>query len=710
MAAPAVDARARTTAVVGLVVTGALFAFHLWLSSSMDGALLSDGMAYLANARWLGGAGGETWMGRTGFYNAGYSAVLAPLFFVLDDPGRIFRGVLVVNAVLATLAFPVYWALAKRIGLTRWLALVAGLVAAVYPSVLLQASIEWSDNLYHLVFALLVLSLHRLLAPRTPGSGRDPSRFSASERDQNGWGWLRLLDGAAVGFFGAYLYAVHPRALGVIPILVLALLFFAWRGTTDRRAALVGLAVLVVTFLVVRSVHNVLIDAMWADDRPVTEGDVLSRLTEPSLVKGLFLRLFGHSWYLLVASFGLVAAAITWLWRRRTEPFALTVVLLCGATMGAGALMMSDATRVDHFVYGRYNEGFLPALLVIGVAGLVELARTRHVVTLLLANAAGIVALGAITVATNGGDTFTGDVMPLNVLGIMAWESSRSRVDVAAVSLIAVVITAVVLLVRTKALPIALAVVLVTFVGGSARARTEVLDPWSGFFSSVTELPEAVDALPTNVRVTYEREGFVADAGVFYQFELLDRGVTFWDEGEDAPTDLVITRREWPDAESRGARLVFAERFYPQALWVLPGTLADELDAAGFVFDGDPAAPMPEASLVGSIDEPPAIDFEAGTTVQLPVHVRHPAGGDPWPGLGDLETEQGAVRVLAEWSDGKTAGIGDLPKTLLPGQELDVNVILPVPAEPGDYELTIRLVQVGGGPMSGGRVLSVAVR
>lgn len=701
MAAPAMDARARTTALVALVVTGALFAFHLWLSSSMDAALLSDGMAYLANARWLGGAGGETWMGRTGFYNAGYSAVLAPLFFFMDDPRRIFRGVLVVNAVLATLAFPVYWSLAKRIGLTRWLAMAAGLVAAMYPSVLLQASIEWSDNLYHLVFALLLLSLHHLLT----GSGGETVTPRSRSHHQFGWGW-----GAAVGFFGAYLYAVHPRALGVIPILVLALLFFAWRGTTDRPAALVGLAVLVVTFLVVRSAHNVLIDAMWADDRPVTEGDVLSRLTEPSLVKGLFLRLFGHSWYLLVASFGLVAAAIVWLWRRRTQPFALTVTLLCGATMGAGALMMSDATRVDHFVYGRYNEGFLPALLVIGVAGLVELVRTRHLVALLLANAAGIVVLGTITVATNGGDTFTGDVMPLNVLGILAWESSRSRVDVAAVSMIAVVITAVVLLTRTKALPIALAVVLVTFAGGSARARTEVLDPWSSFFSGVTELPEAVDALPTDVRVTYEREGFLADAGVFYQFELLDRGVTFWDEGEDSPTDLVITRREWPDAASHGARLIFAERFYPQALWVLPGELADDLDAAGFVFDGDPAAPMPATSLVGSIDEPPVIDFEAGTTVTLPVHVRHPAGGDPWPGLGDLDTEQGAVRVLAEWSDGKTAGIGDLPKTLLPGQEVDVNVILPVPAERGEHKLTIRLVQVGAGPMSGGRVLNVGVR
>ena len=707
MAAAAVDARARTTALVALVVTGTLFAFHLWLSSSMDDALLSDGMAYLANARWLGGAGGETWMGQTGFYNAGYSAVLAPLFFFMDDPRRIFRGVLVVNAVLATLAFPVYWALAKRIGLTRWLAMAAGLVAAVYPSVLLQASIEWSDNLYHLVFALLLLSLHHLVAPATPRSGPNPTRLPALNWDENRWGWGW---GAAVGFFGAYLYAVHPRALGVIPVLVLALLVLAWRGTTDRRAALVGLAVLVVTFFVVRAVHNVLIDAMWADDRPVTEGDVLSRLTEPSLVKGLFLRLFGHSWYLLVASFGLVAAAITWLWRRRTQPFALTVILLCGATMGAGALMMSDATRVDHFVYGRYNEGFLPALLVIGVAGLVELVRTRHVVTLLLANAAGIVALGAITVATNGGDTFSGDVMPLNVLGILAWESSRSRVDVAAVSMIAVVITAVVLLARTKALPLALAVVLVTFAGGSARARTEVLDPWSSFFSGITELPEAVDALPTDVRVTYERAGFYADAGVFYQFELLDRGVTFWDEGEDASTDLVITHREWPDAGAHGARLIFAERYHPQALWVLPGELADDLDAAGFVFDGDPAAPMPESSLAGSIDEPPAVDFEAGRTVTLPVHVRHPAGGDPWPGLGDLETEQGAVRVLAEWSDGRTVGIGDLPKTLLPGQELDVNVILPVPAERGEHELTIRLVQVGAGPMSGGRVLSVAVR
>lgn len=693
MAAAAVDARPRPTArltpspaIVGAGVVVALFAFHLWLSSSMDAALLSDGQAYLANARWLGGAGDEMWMGRTGFYHAGYSLLLAPLFAASDDPATVFRGVLVVNAVLATASFLVYWALAARLGLTRWRALAAGLVAALYPAVLLQASIEWSDNLYHLVFALLLLALHRLL---THGS---------------------VLSGAAVGAAGAYLYAVHPRALGVIPILLGALAFFAWRRTTDRRAALAGIAVLVVGFLLVRSLHDVLIAAMWADDRPVTEGDVLGRLTEPALVQGLVLRLFGHSWYLLVASFGLVAAAVTWLWKRLRQPFALTVVLLCGATMGAGALMMSDATRVDHFVYGRYNEGFLPALLVLGVAGLVELVRTRHVVTLLAANAAGIAGLGVLTVVTNGGDRFTGDVMPLNVLGILAWETNRSQVDVLAVSLIALVVTALVLLARAKALPVALAVVLVVFAGEGVRARTEVLDPWSAFFSGVTELPEAVDLLPTDEVVTYERDGFYAEAGTFYQFELLDQGVTWWDEGEDPPTDLVITRREWPEADELGARLVFPERFHPQALWVLPGDVADRLDAAGFVFDGDVADPMPPASLVGSVDEPPSVDYRAGQTIELPVRIRHPEGGDPWPGLGDLPSEQGAVRLQASWSDGMTGGLGDLPKTLLPGQEADVTIVLQVPPEPGSYELLIQLVQVGGGPLTGGRIIQAEVR
>ena len=263
---------------------------------------------------------------------------------MIEHPRTVFRGVLVVNALLATGSFLVYRALARRIGLTGWLAIAAGLVAALYPSVLLQASIEWSDNLYHLVFALLLLALHRLL---NHGS---------------------VLDGAAVGAAGAYLYAIHPRALGPMPVIALALLFLAWRRLADRRAALVGVGVLAAGFVLVRLGHGVLIDAMWADDRPVQEGDILSRLTEPSLVKGLVLRLFGHSWYLLVASFGLVASAIWWLARRLRDPFAVVVVLLCGATMGAGALMMSDATRVDHFVYGRYNEGFLPSLLVIGVA------------------------------------------------------------------------------------------------------------------------------------------------------------------------------------------------------------------------------------------------------------------------------------------------------------------------------------------------------
>ena len=227
--------------MASVVGVGALVGVHLALSRSMDGFLLADGTGYLANARWIAGKAGSTWQGPGAFYNAGWSLVVAPIYAFTRSPATVHTAVLLVNALLASLSFVAYAALAERVfGLSRTIAVLAGIAAATYPAVLLQASFEWSESLFHLLFPLLVLAVHRLVQrPSTGGA-------------------------VAVGVVAAALNATHPKGLGAVVAIGLALTILGVRDAIPRRVAVAGVVALVAAFVATRLLHSALQDALYA--------------------------------------------------------------------------------------------------------------------------------------------------------------------------------------------------------------------------------------------------------------------------------------------------------------------------------------------------------------------------------------------------------------------------------------------------------------
>src|SRR5205085_9100692 len=124
-------------------------------------------------------------------------------------------------------------------------------------------------------------------------------------------------------------------------------------------------------------------------------------------------------------------------------------------------LQMSDGTRVDHMVYGRYDEGFLPALLVAAVAGLV-VHRLR--VVRLVPIAAGIaIVSGSLTVLLNGGDRFSGDVMPLNVVGVLGYRTAADHINVLLVTVLAMLAAAVLAVIARRSVEAGVVVLIAFF-------------------------------------------------------------------------------------------------------------------------------------------------------------------------------------------------------------------------------------------------------
>jgi hypothetical protein len=154
--------------------------------------------------------------------------------------------------------------------------------------------------------------------------------------------------------------------------------------------------------------------AVWDDPASNnTVGTVLERLRDPAEIGDAVL---GQTWYQLASTLGVAGIGSYVLLRsafRRTHgeaararpvlpgltpPVARTVLITVLPSIGLSMVFMSDRTRSDHLVYGRYNDAVLWPVLAVGVAWIVERV-VRGVRACDLWPVAGVGALLAATAA-----------------------------------------------------------------------------------------------------------------------------------------------------------------------------------------------------------------------------------------------------------------------------------------------------------------------
>jgi hypothetical protein len=176
-------------------------------------------------------------------------------------------------------------------------------------------------------------------------------------------------------------FAVHPRALAMLPLAVAFLAALACIGRLRWTAAVVAALVIVMGYASVRAANDHLGMALWGTG--VSDGDRLAtfwnRVASLDGVWRFALRLLGHAWYQLSASFGLVAigaaAAIGAFCNDRDAGRRCALAFAGAAMLGvaaASAAQLVDARRLDHIVYGRYLDGVTIILLWLGARSLLE--------------------------------------------------------------------------------------------------------------------------------------------------------------------------------------------------------------------------------------------------------------------------------------------------------------------------------------------------
>lgn len=672
-----------------------LFALHLVLAFHLPGPILyEDTMGYLAIARMLAAWEPPPVLNApNGFYHFGYPLLLAPLYPLLGSTERVFQGARALDSLLASLQVFLLYILGRELfGLGRGFALGAALAAALYPAWLLQSSFAWSESLFACAFSLWVLLAWRSL--------------------QQGSGPLLL----AFGLSGAFLYAVHPRGLGIVAVTLAALALAALRGWTGRAWTAVALGAAAATFVATRKLNAFFLAQLWLTRPRAAEGNVLGRLLDPEVWTGaLPARLAGQVWYLAAATLGLyaVGALVLSLQAGQSKDpvrarVAGLILAAAAAVLLASATVMLPADRSDHLLYGRYNEALLGPFLVAGLAGLVVPRGTR--LARLAAAAALLAGLGFLLALLLPAEILAVPPMLLNVLGILAW-NRPSSLDVEATTVHALAALAVFAMAALASRRAALVALAGFFAVSAALVAQLQLLPFCRYWRGLVTLQETLRPLAPET-VSYDRAGLAGSYGFnAYQFWLDRTRFRLFDAaaGEPPPDALVIASRSWTGAS--GYRKVAAETVMDQVLWVAPGPLQAELERRGLLLPAASTAALPlEAmrSRIAGLEGNREIAARSGEALALRFRVEHAGHGPAWIPVAAADSPWGTVRLAARWFRAGAAlpvepgGVrGELPGVLRPGETAQVEITVPArgaggqPLEPGRYELEVGLVQEG---------------
>jgi hypothetical protein len=544
---------------------------HVGLALTRDRPLVfADEAGYLGNARFLAG-GLPIKLYRSAAYSPGYSLLLVPFYWLGLSPARTYQAILILNGLLASTQYIslVYW-MRRVLGERSPYAYAIAFVTSLYPAFLVQPLLAMSESAVVPLSAVLPLVAYATV---------EKKRAS-----------MAALFGALV----AYLYVVHPRYICSLALAAFGVTALAVARVLPRRSALAALLTLGSGALAGRALMNYVTAANHGG--AVSAGSRLHSLTTSSGLAKLALEMAGQYWYLVAATAGLAVVGLLALGalalrspeggRRLESPGwnAIVFTLLgAGLAFNVSSLFMSTGDRVDHFIYGRYNEGTLAPFIATGLWAMFRRETTWRAT----ARTLGVVLASALLLPPlliwARGDAWLGHTNVGNILGIILqweWFSETRLLGIGAVAAGAYLLL--VFAVRWR--PVWSIVLLAgMFLPVAFEGHRRFLKTQQGRAARQV-LFDRVAALPDISKISYDASYSDPPTLFFGQYILPKTEFVFFESarGEQPPSDIVLGHESWPGADELPAELLGRDRL-GYSLWRLQKGCTTSGDvAAGF--------------------------------------------------------------------------------------------------------------------------------
>jgi hypothetical protein len=475
--------------VIGAGVAAAVVtAARLWTSRRRDEySLWPDEPAQLAIARFVGG--GTSWnMHNHSVWRPLFGVLLAPVYWFTDDPTSVFRVAMVLNAALGGIAAALLVFVARRLTpmSAAWCAACA-VVVAVTPGVIFTTDFVFSESLVAPLYLATLLGLLRFQESPT------------------------LATGVVTGVLSAAAFGAHSRMLTLALITLGVVSWAAWRRRLRVLPAAVIGAVIVAGVYLVSASTTYVVDRLWNEPSTRNSSDgVIEQLENGSAV---LVSLLGQTWYLVVASLGVVVYGAVVLVRsavgRDSTPVstprrndAVLVLLTVSVFVVLSSVFMSDRWRSDQLVYGRYNDAVVTPVLVVGLAALLGVIPLRRLAVVSAAAAVATTGAGLLLWSLRSELLSESKGLEPMILGLQPFATSGTSIDVVRISVWASLLTLALAAVsigacRRGLAPLALATVGLLVAVGWSRTSTIVDRSWdeAGDLGAVEEVRGLVDGL-----------------------------------------------------------------------------------------------------------------------------------------------------------------------------------------------------------------------
>lgn len=314
----------------------------------------ADESSYLMNASAIAGYSNDF----SSSYHAGYSLLISPAFLLGDSPDQVWKIVVFINALMYCVGVLLLFSLARSLGKgkSHLLVFCSVLAAACYPMWVVMVGYSFSQVSFFLMYSLVALLVYRSL---------------------KGGGLWWVFSGVSAG----YLYWIHPTGIAVCIALVLVASYEAVRQKRAVPAvcALMALVAMIVAYeyaFYPWLLERTTISGSQAEGHYPSLYETLKSLLDISVIWEIIVRFSGHVLYLTMGTLGLIwAVVISRLGGRDEERVAAPDSLLgflylsLFGVMALSVLFLTfaeGANRLDHFIYGRYVEGVLAPLLLLG--------------------------------------------------------------------------------------------------------------------------------------------------------------------------------------------------------------------------------------------------------------------------------------------------------------------------------------------------------
>ncbi len=689
-----------------------LAAIRLLIAWPLDFVVTPDELKFLGQARYLATGEDQVDPKMDLLYRVGYPALIAPAFFLGEDPGAAFKRVQVINALLMSLIYPLAFFLAGRL---RDLSpvdrmLIAGCVS-LYPAAMLYSSTAMSANAFMPAFFVFMLAVVAALAR------------------ESWWRWLTCF--AASGF----LILIHERAAPILGVTLLALAgHFLWQRRRPSRVQLRLYAGGAVAAVIVGLIAWFARPGLWSVARLRDHLGVL--LFEKRPPESIWVTFTGQLWYLGLATCGVLFAGLLFgfmskngrrLIRDEWKVPPLFWLVLFGSGAGVFALsviyLAQAWSRFTFRVYGRYNEGVLLPVLLIALIALKDAGRPEHRRRFAAAVVVTLILLGGLAwpmlqhwVPSMGmrPHSFSASAVSIHTepfgWGILR-ASATAGVGLLTLSLL--------FLYRWRWGVVGLGIFFCLGTQDTYR------DTWVQRHDRVAEQRDLIRRIqlieprPDTIYWDPRRHsGFnylnVAYSLPEYNYKILP-GKVPRPAGEVVLSNKLGFKRFYPGARMHGLETLTLEPF-TQGLWVLPGPLQNALAARHWLLPPDFPSRLGDDVLTADIrpiapPSPPA-RIRSGDDLYLTIDINQ-RGSAPWPHRGGLVTtakwrrqqwdQEFAVGLLVSWfpTTGEPPAEHwiNLPRMLYPGEKLRKPVPLRAtwrrkPLPPGDYRVEIAIAQV----------------